>query len=69
MENITCLLIAEACIQFCPENPVDFNVDDVRVARDLGVYQSALTFRGMVLDVNTVVGSIQTIKHAQVSVL
>lgn len=29
-------LIAEACIQVCPKNPQNFNVDNVRVAKILG---------------------------------
>ncbi|THG03558.1 hypothetical protein TEA_022935 [Camellia sinensis var. sinensis] len=36
LEDILCPLIAEACIQVCPKNPANFNVDNVRVARLLG---------------------------------
>ncbi|PWA58273.1 Chaperone, tailless complex polypeptide 1 [Artemisia annua] len=63
-------LIAEACIQVCPKNPVNFNVDNVRVARLLGVSLGASkTFRGMVLKVDTVAGSIKGIHDAKVLVI
>lgn len=29
--------IADACIQVCPKNPVNFSVDNVRVAKILGM--------------------------------
>jgi T-complex protein 1 subunit theta len=69
-EHILCPLIAEACIQVCPKNPVNFNVDNVRVARLLGVsFRASKTFRGMVLKVDTVVGSIKEIHDAKVLVV
>jgi T-complex protein 1 subunit theta len=32
-EDILAPLIAEACIAVCPENPVNFNVDNVRTVK------------------------------------
>ncbi|PWA96991.1 TCP-1/cpn60 chaperonin family protein [Artemisia annua] len=69
-EDILCPLIAEACIQVCPENPVNFNVDNVRVAKLLGTcLGDSKTFRGMVLKVDSVVGSIKRIEKAKVLVI
>ncbi|GJY53923.1 TCP-1/cpn60 chaperonin family protein [Tanacetum coccineum] len=59
-----------ACIKVCPKNPVNFNVDNVRVAKFLGASPGASkTFRGMVLKVDTVVGSIKKIENAKVLVI
>lgn len=69
MVDFLCPLIAEACIHVCPKNPVNFNVDNVRVAKLLGTSVGAnKTFKGMVLKVDTVVGSIQRIEKAKVTV-
>ncbi|GJR29130.1 T-complex protein 1 subunit theta [Tanacetum coccineum] len=65
-EDILCPLVAGACIQICPKNPVNFSVDNVRVAKLLG---ASKTFRGMVLKVDTVVGSIKRIENAKVLVI
>ncbi|GJS74597.1 T-complex protein 1 subunit theta [Tanacetum coccineum] len=66
MEDLLCPLIAGACIQVCPKNPVNFNVDNVRVAKLLGASPSASkTFRGMVLKVDTLVGSTKRIENAK----
>jgi T-complex protein 1 subunit theta len=35
-ENLLSPLIAKACIEVCPKNPKNFNVDNVRVAKILG---------------------------------
>ncbi|GJS10845.1 T-complex protein 1 subunit theta [Tanacetum coccineum] len=60
----------KACIKVCPKNPVNFNVDNVRVAKFLGASPGASkTFRGMVLKVDTVVGSIKKIENAKVLVI
>ncbi|GJS10846.1 T-complex protein 1 subunit theta [Tanacetum coccineum] len=70
MEDILCPLIGDACIKVCPKNPVNFNVDNVRVAKFLGASPGASkTFRGMVLKVDTVVGSIKKIENAKVLVI
>ncbi|WZZ67037.1 hypothetical protein YC2023_078407 [Brassica napus] len=55
-EEIICSL---ACIQVCPKNPTNFNVDNVRVAKFLagGLHNSCIV-RGMVLE-SDAVGSIK----------
>ncbi|KAK3135903.1 hypothetical protein QOZ80_5BG0425010 [Eleusine coracana subsp. coracana] len=67
-EDILCPLIADACIQVCPKNPVNFNVDNVRVAKLLGggLHNSSVV-RGMVLK-NDAVGSIKRVEKAKVAV-
>ncbi|VFQ92741.1 unnamed protein product [Cuscuta campestris] len=67
-EDILCPLIAEACIQVCPKNQANFNVDNVRVAKLLGggLHNSAIV-RGMVLK-NDAVGSIKRMEKAKVAV-
>nr|GME08727.1 T-complex protein 1 subunit theta [Ipomoea batatas] len=68
LENILCPLIAEACIQVCPKNPANFNVDNVRVAKLLGggLHNSTIV-RGMVLK-NDAIGSIKRTEKAKVAV-
>nr|GLL36738.1 T-complex protein 1 subunit theta [Ipomoea trifida]GMD43103.1 T-complex protein 1 subunit theta [Ipomoea batatas]GMD48029.1 T-complex protein 1 subunit theta [Ipomoea batatas] len=68
LENILCPLIAEACIQVCPKNPANFNVDNVRVAKLLGggLHNSTIV-RGMVLK-NDAIGSIKRMEKAKVAV-
>ncbi|KVI04448.1 Chaperone, tailless complex polypeptide 1 [Cynara cardunculus var. scolymus] len=61
--------IKKACIQVCPKNPVNFNVDNVRVAKLLGGgLHNCTTVRGMVLKGDTV-GSIKRIEKAKVVVI
>ncbi|KAI3669659.1 hypothetical protein L6452_40980 [Arctium lappa] len=68
-ESILCPLIADACIQVCPKNPVNFNVDNVRVAKLLGGgLHNCTTVRGMVLKGDTV-GSMKRIEKAKVVVI
>nr|GEV46128.1 T-complex protein 1 subunit theta [Tanacetum cinerariifolium] len=68
-EDILCPLIADACIQVCPKNPTNFNVDNVRVAKLLGGgLHNCTTVRGMVLKGDTV-GSIKRIEKAKVVVI
>ncbi|KAJ9561975.1 hypothetical protein OSB04_007135 [Centaurea solstitialis] len=68
-ESILCPLIADACIQVCPKNPTNFNVDNVRVAKLLGGgLHNCTTVRGMVLKGDTV-GSIKRIEKAKVVVI
>lgn len=68
-EDILCSLIADACIQVCPKNPENFNVDNVRVAKLLGGgLHNCTTVRGMVLKGDTV-GSIKKIEKAKVVVI
>uniref|UniRef100_A0A7N0T675 CCT-theta n=1 Tax=Kalanchoe fedtschenkoi TaxID=63787 RepID=A0A7N0T675_KALFE len=67
-ENILCPLIAQACIQVCPKNPSNFNVDNVRVAKLLGGGLHDCTIvRGMVLK-SDAVGSIKKVEKAKVAV-
>lgn len=67
-EDSLCSLVADACIQVCPKNPANFNVDNVRVAKILGggLHNSAVV-RGMVLKGDTV-GSIKRMEKAKVAV-
>ncbi|KAL9269634.1 T-complex protein 1 subunit theta-like protein, partial [Drosera capensis] len=67
-EDVLCSLIADACIQVCPKNPANFNVDNVRVAKLLGGgLHNSTVVRGMVLK-NDAVGSIKRVEKAQVVV-
>ncbi|KAK9128454.1 hypothetical protein Syun_017251 [Stephania yunnanensis] len=67
-EDILCPLIAEACIQVCPKNPANFNVDNVRVAKLLGGgLHNCTIIRGMVLK-NDAVGSIKKVEKAKIAV-
>lgn len=60
-EPTLCPLIADACMQVCPTNPANFNVDNVRVAKILGGGLSdSSVVRGMVLKTDAT----GTIKHA-----
>ncbi|XP_028761262.1 T-complex protein 1 subunit theta [Neltuma alba] len=67
-EDTICSLVADACIQVCPKNPANFNVDNVRVAKLLGggLHNSAVV-RGMVLK-NDAVGTIKRVEKAKVAV-
>ncbi|KAL8167155.1 hypothetical protein V2J09_008654 [Rumex salicifolius] len=66
-ENL-CRLIADACIQVCPKNPMNFNVDNVRVAKLLGGgLHNSMVVRGMILR-NDAVGSIKHVEKAKVAV-
>ncbi|XP_037455290.1 T-complex protein 1 subunit theta-like [Triticum dicoccoides] len=60
--------INKACIQVCPENPANFNVDNVRVAKLVGggLHDSSVV-RGMVLK-HDAVGSIKKVENAMVAV-
>ncbi|KAG6507647.1 hypothetical protein ZIOFF_032998 [Zingiber officinale] len=64
-EDVLCPLIADACIQVCPKNPANFNVDNVRVAKLLGGgLHNSLVVRGMVLKGDTV-GTIKRVEKAK----
>lgn len=53
----------------CPKNPVNFNVDNVRVAKLLGGgLRNSTVVRGMVLR-NDAVGCIKRMEKAKVSLL
>ncbi|KAL2225824.1 UNVERIFIED_CONTAM: T-complex protein 1 subunit theta [Sesamum indicum] len=67
-EDVLCPLIAEACMQVCPKNPVNFNVDNVRVAKLLGGgLHDSVVVRGMVLK-SDAVGTIKRVEKAKVAV-
>lgn len=67
-EDILCPLIADACIQVCPKNPANFNVDNIRVAKIVGGgLHNCTIVRGMVLKHDTV-GSIKRMEKAKVAV-
>lgn len=58
--------IFQACIQVCPKNPVNFNVDNVRVAKLLGGgLHNCSVLRGLVLK-GDAVGSIKRAEKAKV---
>ncbi|KAF6150170.1 hypothetical protein GIB67_023125 [Kingdonia uniflora] len=68
-EDILCPLIAEACIQVCPKNPANFNVDNVRVAKLLGGgLNNSRIVRGMVLKIDAV-GCIKRMEKAKIVVI
>ncbi|GAV76815.1 Cpn60_TCP1 domain-containing protein [Cephalotus follicularis] len=67
-EYMLCSLIVDACIQVCPKNPANINVDNVRVVKLLGGgLQNSTVVRGMVLK-NNVVGTIKRVGKAKVVV-
>ncbi|KAF3323817.1 T-complex protein 1 subunit theta [Carex littledalei] len=67
-EDILCPLIADACIQVCPKNPANFNVDNVRVAKLLGGgLHNSTVVRGMVLK-NDAIGSIKRAEKTKIAV-
>lgn len=67
-EDILCPLIADACIQVCPKNPANFNVDNVRVAKLVGGgLHNCSIVRGMVLK-SDAVGSIKRVEKAKIAV-
>ncbi|KAK9943184.1 hypothetical protein M0R45_008802 [Rubus argutus] len=67
-EEILSSLVADACIQVCPKNPANFNVDNVRVAKFLGGgLHNCTVVRGMVLKTDAL-GSIKQAQRAKVAV-
>ncbi|KAI3924394.1 hypothetical protein MKW98_032595 [Papaver atlanticum] len=67
-ENILCPLIADACIQVCPKNPMNFNVDNVRIAKlQGGGLRNSTIVRGMVLK-GDASGSIKRVEKAKIAV-
>ncbi|XP_061350082.1 T-complex protein 1 subunit theta-like [Gastrolobium bilobum] len=67
-EDTICSLVADACIQVCPKNQANFNVDNVRVAKLLGGgLHNSTVVRGMVLK-NDAVGTIKKMEKAKVAV-
>jgi len=67
-EDTLAPLIAEACIQVCPKNPTNFNVDNVRVAKILGGGTSdTQVVKGFVLP-RGAEGTIKHVTNAKVAV-
>lgn len=67
-EQLLCSLIANACMQVCPSNPNNFNVDNVRTVKITGGgLQDCHVVKGMVLKADAV-GTIKRVKHAKVAV-
>ncbi|XP_050380708.1 T-complex protein 1 subunit theta [Argentina anserina] len=67
-EDILSSLVADACIQVCPKNPANFNVDNVRVAKFVGGgLHNCTVVRGMALK-SDAVGSIKKTQKAKVAV-
>ncbi|XP_054803227.1 T-complex protein 1 subunit theta [Prosopis cineraria] len=67
-EDIICSLVADACIQVCPKNPANFNVDNVRVAKLLGGgLLNSTVVRGMVLK-SDAAGTIKRAEKSKVAV-
>ncbi|XVE62909.1 hypothetical protein DITRI_Ditri06bG0157200 [Diplodiscus trichospermus] len=67
-EDILCSLIADACIQVCPKNPANFDVDNVRVSKLVGGgLHNCTIVRGMVLK-GDALGSIKRMEKAKVAV-
>ncbi|XP_009393023.2 T-complex protein 1 subunit theta [Musa acuminata AAA Group] len=67
-EDLLCPIIADACIQVCPKNPANFNVDNVRVAKLLGGgLHNSTVIRGMVVK-NDAVGTIKRVEKARIAV-
>ncbi|CAL9775536.1 unnamed protein product [Musa acuminata subsp. burmannicoides] len=68
LEQLLCPIIADACIQVCPKNPANFNVDNVRVAKLLGGgLHNSTVVRGMVLK-NDAIGTIKQVEKAKIVV-
>ncbi|TQE03688.1 hypothetical protein C1H46_010662 [Malus baccata] len=64
-EDILSSLVADACIQVCPKNPINFNVDNVRVAKIVGGgLHNCTVVRGMVLKTDAL-GSIKRMEKAK----
>lgn len=67
-EDLLCPLIAQACIDVCPKNPNNFNVDNVRVVKitGSGAYNSSVV-KGIVIKRDTE-GTIKSVTDAKVAV-
>lgn len=68
LEDVICNLVAQACINVCPENPANFNVDFVRIAKlqGSGIYDSEV-LKGMIL-MRQPEGSVLSVSNAKVAV-
>eukprot|EP00803_Ostreobium_quekettii_P000642 evm.model.scf_83.6 EVM.evm.TU.scf_83.6 scf_83:144034-148310(-) len=67
-ETILCPLIAEACVTVCPQNPENFDVEGVRVAKiSGGTLSDSVVIKGLVVRRETE-GTIKIVKDAKVAV-
>lgn len=67
MEHLLAPLVAEACIDVCPKNPHNFNVDNVRVVKIPGAsLNHSHVVKGMVLRRDTE-GTIKNVKDAKIA--
>ena len=67
-EDLLCPLIAQACIDVCPKNANNFNVDNVRVVKitGSGAYNSSVV-KGIVIKRDTE-GTVKSVTDAKVAV-
>lgn len=62
-----CPLVAEACVDVCPKNPINFNVDNVRVVKIPGSSLTASSVvKGMVLR-RDCEGTIKHVENAKIA--
>lgn len=67
-ESVLCPLVAEACVNVCPKNPVNFNVDNVRVCKIVGgSLNTSSVVKGMVFK-REAEGVVKRIENAKVAV-
>ena len=66
-EHLLSPLVAEACIDVCPKNPHNFNVDNVRVVKIQGAsLQASSVIKGMVLKRDTE-GTVKSVENAKIA--
>ncbi|GAX82224.1 hypothetical protein CEUSTIGMA_g9652.t1 [Chlamydomonas eustigma] len=66
-EDILCPLVAQACVDVCPKNPVNFNVDNVRVVKIPGAsLPDSMVVNGMVLRRDTE-GTVKHVENAKIA--
>merc|ERR1719387_405519 len=65
-EDLLCQLVAKACIDVCPNNSKNFNVDNVRVVKFLGGgIEESVVIKGLILSGDTL-GTIKHIRNAKI---
>lgn len=68
LEEVICELVSEACINVCPENTYNFNVDNVRVAKVTGSsIHDSYVINGMLL-LRNVESHIKSVENCKVAV-
>eukprot|EP01027_Heterolobosea_sp_BB2_P020693 GEZU01029560.1.p1 GENE.GEZU01029560.1~~GEZU01029560.1.p1 ORF type:complete len:506 (-),score=198.49 GEZU01029560.1:105-1544(-) len=68
-EDLITPIVARACIQVCPKNPKNFNVDNVRVTKiDGGHVNDTTIMKGFVLGPRDASGSVKHARDAKVAV-